>query len=78
MFSRKKKIDKEYWRKIWWSKSEAKKALVGLMVPVGPSGKLSAVKAVSLANGNTIPVEDVTEEQAHEFMKQLCPSWAKP
>ena len=77
MFGKKKReIDAEYWRKIWWSKSEAKKALVGLMMPRGPKGKLSKVTHVTLENGSQIPVEDVTEEQAHEFMKAICPTWA--
>lgn len=72
--SKKKKLDAKAWREIWWNKKKAKEALVGLMIPV--NGKLSPVKEVQLANGNTIPVEDVTEEQAHEFMKALCPKWA--
>lgn len=75
--SGKKQIDAEYWRKIFWSKKEAKKALLNLMIPT-ENRKLSKVLEVTLENGNTIPVEQVTEEQAHEFMKALCPSWAFP
>lgn len=73
----KKTIDAEYWRKIWWSKKEAKIALVNLMIP-DEKGKLQRVKEVQLESGNTISVKDITEEQAHEFMKALCPSWAFP
>lgn len=69
-----KQIDKEYWKKIWWNKSEAKKALVNLEIKAD-NGKMAKVLHVDLANGNRIPVEDITEDQAHEFMKALCPDW---
>lgn len=72
-----RKIDKEYWREIWWSKEKAKEALMNLEFD-GDNGKPARVQRVQLANGNQIPVEDVTAEQAHEFMRALCPSWAKP
>ena len=75
IFNKSKKIDKDYWKKIWWSKSEAKKALINLQVP-DEKGKLRFIKFVDLANGSRIAVEDVTEEQAHEFMKAICPEWA--
>lgn len=78
-FNKKKKIDAKYWREIWWSPSKARAALIGLMVPhPTKKGRLSKVEYVTLESGAKIPVEEVTEEQAHEFMKQLCPTWAHP
>lgn len=76
-FNKKKKIDAKYWREIWWSPSKAREALIGLMIP-DKNGKPRKVEYVKLDGGRQIPVEEVTEEQAHEFMKQLCPTWAHP
>lgn len=67
---KKVKIDAEYWRQIIASPKLAKEALMHLELPQG------RVKEVTLANGNTIPVGDVTEQQAHEFMCMLAPRWA--
>lgn len=77
--SKEQKLGAKEWREIYWNKAKAKEALINLMVPVtdGKFGtKLSPVKFVDLMNGSRIPVADVTEEQAHEFMKALCPTWA--
>ncbi len=67
---RKVKIDAEYWRAIIASPKLAKEALMHLELPQG------RVKEVTLANGNTIPVERVSEQQAYEFMCMLAPKWA--
>ena len=71
----KKKITKSQWVKIYWNKTEAKNALQNLSVP-DHSGKLRKVTFVELENGKRIPINEVTEEQAHEFMKAICPEWA--
>lgn len=63
-------IDAQYWQKICSNGKEAKKALVALVTPDGP------VKCVQLSNGKSVPVEDVTEAQALEFMKALRPKWS--
>jgi hypothetical protein len=72
---KKDKIDAKMWREIYWSKKKAREALVNLMIP-SDDGGFARVKELTLANGSTIPVDECTEEQAHEFMKALCPSWA--
>ncbi len=68
----KRKIDANYWREIVEDPKAAKEALVNLVV----NG--NSVTELTLESGNTIPVTAVTEKQAHDFMKALCPSWAKP
>ena len=70
-----KELDAKAWREIYWNKNKAKQALVGLMVP-DKQGKLRRVSFVETNDNRRIPVEDVSEETAHEFMKQLCPKWA--
>lgn len=64
-------LDTAYWQKIVADPAEAKKALIGLMTPDGP------VEFVQLADGTQIKTTETTEEQAHEFMCALCPTWAK-
>lgn len=66
------KIDKAYWQRILGDSSAAKEALQYLEFDGG-----ARVEFVELSNGNRIKVEDVTEEQAHEFMSSICPTWAK-
>jgi len=65
------KIDIKMWQEILLSPKKAKEALVGLITPKGK------VEIVKLANGKIVPVGEITEEQAHEFMTALCPTWAK-
>lgn len=71
----KKKIDAAMWREIYWNPTRAKEALINLEVPAD-NGKLAKVTHLDLESGLRIPVKDVSEKQAHEFMKKLCPSWA--
>lgn len=71
-----KKIDANMWREILSDKAKAKEALVELTFE-GDNGELVSVKEVQLENGKTIPVKNITEEQAHAFMSALCPDWAK-
>lgn len=64
------KIDKSYWQEILKSGALAKKALVNL--EIGPNRV--KVRGVQLENGNEIPVTEITEQQALDFMTKLCPS----
>lgn len=64
------KIDKSYWQEILKDGATAKNALINL--EIGP--KRIAVKAVRLENGNEVPVTEITEKQALDFMTKLCPS----
>lgn len=70
-----RQIDAAYWKEILLSPAKAREALINLEIE-DSAGKMTKVLFLNLENGNRIPVEDVTEEQAHEFMKNLCPSWA--
>jgi hypothetical protein len=71
-FQKKEKMNAKMWREIFFNKEKAKEALVNLWIP-NDNGRLRKVEFVTLASGTKIKVEDVSEEQAHEFMKELCP-----
>lgn len=66
------RIDAKRWREIYWRKGDAREALVNLVIE-DTDGKMKKVEHVVLSNGRQIPVSEVTEEQAHEFMRALCP-----
>lgn len=69
------KVDKKMWRDIFLIKGAAKKMLVNLVVQ-NEKGEPCKVDNVTLANGKIIPVADVTDEQAQEFLKKIAPDWA--
>lgn len=59
------------WQAVTTNGKKAKESLMGLVTPQGKVG------FVQLENGNQIPVNKVTEEQAMEFFKEIMPSWDK-
>lgn len=62
-------LDDDYWLEIIASPVKAKDALVHLTFPNG-----AKVTQVTLGSGAEIPVEDVSEQQAYEFMMGICPA----
>lgn len=64
-------IDTEYWQRITTDKKVAREVLMNLVTPQG------RVTFMTLDNGAQLPINQVTEEQAIEFMRSICPSWAK-
>lgn len=62
-------LDDEYWEEIMKSPAKAKEALCQLAFPNG-----SRVTQVTMESGLEVPVEDVTEKQAYEFMMGICPA----
>lgn len=65
-----RQVDGRMWREAANNPEKAKKLLVNLVLP---DGKVTHVK---LENGNKIKVEEVTPEQALEFVRKMVPAWA--
>lgn len=62
------KVSDSMWRRAATDGAYAKEMLIGLEFPNG-----ARVKFVELENGSQIPVRDVTEKQAQDFMAMLAP-----
>lgn len=79
-FPNRRKIDEAYWSEILASPAKAREALVNLQIE-GRNGKPKNIDWVGVRGPNgeekKIPVSEVSEEQAYEFMCSLCPTWAK-
>lgn len=66
------KITDKEWREALADGAKAKELLINMQVP--SNGELCGVSFVQLSNGNQIPVKDVTEKQAHDFISMIAPS----
>lgn len=69
------KVDAAYWREILLNPAKALDALRHLEMQ-DEDGRIRKLEYFILDDDTKIPLEQVTQEQAHAFMKRLCPSWA--
>lgn len=69
-----KKITDKMWRDACKNGKTAKQFLIDMVFPSDVTGaEPNKAREVTLTNGNTIPIADISEKQALDFIKMLAP-----
>lgn len=68
------RLDGKTWHEVLASKHKAKQVMNGLQF-ISESGTISEVTFVVMSDGKKVAPENVTPDEAYDFLVSMCPKW---